>query len=319
MKRKHYRVIGALAVLVAVSGSLALTAGPASAAANFHLGFVTQPADATEGALITSVPFVTSAARVQVELLNSSNQRVANFPVTVRLTLASGPGLASATLTAPDRQTVNGVATFDPLSIGTSNEAELTDYRLVASSPDNPTFGTATSNGFDIWGTACIISDACSSVSIRNGKDVYSSSETGTFIAASAIPTSSTTPFDCPGYVPFFANQVFENTSSGTGAVSLSSHVTRDDMKAAASNGQTTVGWCVALKSPERWEKNGAAYTPVDVDGDGSADLFVALSPKCPKKSPDTFAPCIKRQFGDGNGGNFTEGFLPPGDPPRRT
>jgi len=323
------RAIGALGALVVVSGVLASSAGPASAAANWHLGFFRQPADAiaspvtdppTDPTLITSVPFDPNGTRVQVELLNASNQRVTNSPIQVTLALASGPGLASDTLDVVTQTTANGVATFGPgsLSIRSPNEADLTDYRLVASSPDNPTFATATSNGFDIWGTACIIG-TCSSVSLRNGRDVYSSSETGTFLAASEIPTTGTTPFDCPGYVPFLTNQVFENTSSGTGPVFLSSHLTRDDMKASASNGQTTVAWCVALRSANPWIKNGAAYSSVDVDGNGTPDLFVALAPKCPKKSPGSFAPCITHQFGDGNGGNFTEGYLTPGDPPRRT
>ena len=47
--------------------------------------------------------------------------------------------------------------------------------------------------------------------------------------------------------------------------------------------------------------------------------LYVGFAPACPQANPSAFAPCIVSQTGDGNGGNITTGWLPGGDPPRRT
>jgi hypothetical protein len=44
----------------------------------------------------------------------------------------------------------------------------------------------------------------------------------------------------------------------------------------------------------------------------------VGIAPACPNANPAGSAPCISRQYGDGHGGSYTEGYLP-GDPPRRT
>ena len=60
----------------------------------------------------------------------------------------------------------------------------------------------------------------------------------------------------------------------------------------------------------------------VTQDTNGAAPggmLFVGIAPPCPNANPQNFAPCIVSQKGDGNGGSFTLGWLPGGDPPRRT
>jgi hypothetical protein len=56
-----------------------------------------------------------------------------------------------------------------------------------------------------------------------------------------------------------------------------------------------------------------------DTDGIGGVDLYVGLAPKCPTANPSGSAPCIVSQNSDGKGGSITLGWLPAGDPPRRT
>ena len=59
---------------------------------------------------------------------------------------------------------------------------------------------------------------------------------------------------------------------------------------------------------------------PQDTNGPAPGGmLFVGIAPPCPNANPQNSAPCIVSQNGDGNGGSFTLGWLPGGDPPRRT
>ena len=50
-----------------------------------------------------------------------------------------------------------------------------------------------------------------------------------------------------------------------------------------------------------------------------AGDLYVGMAPKCPSKNAKFKAPCIVSQTGDGVGGTYIRGWLPGGDPPRRT
>jgi hypothetical protein len=45
--------------------------------------------------------------------------------------------------------------------------------------------------------------------------------------------------------------------------------------------------------------------------------FYVALAPKCPSKK--MMPPCILSRMSDGAGGAIITGWLPGGDPPRRT
>jgi hypothetical protein len=77
------------------------------------------------------------------------------------------------------------------------------------------------------------------------------------------------------------------------------------------------MGWCVGLKVPGPWH-----FVRQDTNGNGSigeGDLFVGMAPKCPSKNAMSFAPCYVSKMGDGIGGTFIRGWVPGGDPPRRT
>jgi hypothetical protein len=300
---------------------------PANADRALHLAFVSGrgPADALVGQSITSSPFnPTAAGKVQVELLNTANNRVTNLPVTITLTLRLD-SVSAAGLTTTPATTFQGVATFDPLSVGVTNVAAFSNYTLVAAS--DPDIATATSGGFDIWeaGTNCGGGTCALNLPTVGDPipDTYriSNSTAGSVITASTFSVSDSN-VDCDGYEEFTSFVVWHEYS-GSGKVFVVIHTARDEMKADVRNGQTSVQLCVGLSHTWNAQQvSGFPSQPVQKDTNGSAPgglLFVGLAPKCPKKAPENGAPCITRQYGDGNGGNYTEAWLPGGDPPRRT
>ena len=288
------------------------------------LHFLNQPTDAKKNEHITADPFDTGTADIQVELLNGAGSRLTTYPVTVTFTLATGvdpitgQALVSGGLNpVGERQTVLGVATFDgALSIANVNEPTFTSYSLKPSTTSpGPTLAGAQSNGFDVWETQCNVSAGCN-VSLRGSNDLYTSPSGGD-LSADQLPFSDLPTISCAGQTLIFADSVFVHEFTGSGTVFLKSHVTRTDMKKAANNGQAHVEWCVGL--PFEWNAKGGPA--VDQDTNGAAPLghlFVGIAPACPNANPQDFAPCISRQYGDGMGGSYTEGYLP-GDPVRRT
>jgi hypothetical protein len=297
------------------------------------LALLNQPTDAKQNTQITANPFDAGVQNLQVQLLNGSGAALTTYGVTVTFGLATGfdengQQLASGTLTVdPETTDVNGVATFvDRLSIAEKNEPQFTSYSLAPSTTASlgeqaaPTITGTQSNGFDIWETQCNTTGGCP-VSIRGSNDLYTSPAAGD-LSASQLPggPSGDLPnLTCQGQIPIFANSLFVSQFTGSGAVFLKSHVTRQDMKASANNGQAHVQWCIGLETTAPWVNNGGSFTPEDMNGalDGGV-LYVGIAPACPKANPQDFAPCITRQYGDGNGGSYTEGYVP-GDPPRRT
>jgi len=304
-------VIFSLAILASIP-----FAAPAIAdrAPTLHLAFVSgrTPADAIAGQLITSGRFNQTANPVQVELLNTANQRVTNFPVTVTLVIGTNP--TGVTDPGANAETVEGVATFaSGLSIPSPNVAEFTFYTLVPRTTDGSIVGAA-SPGFDIWesgqtctGGNCVLNHPTVDDPIPDTYTAFGSSPNSFLTASSFLIEDSA--LDCAGYDELTGFVVWHEYT-GTGPVFVVIHTARAEMKLAASNGQTGVELCVGLS--HNWNAKGG--TTLNSDG-----LFVGLAPRCPKKTPQNGAPCITRQYGDGNGGNYTESWLPGGDPPRRT
>jgi hypothetical protein len=327
---RRVRITSSFVVLAAALAITGLVA-PGASAATLHVQFVNghQPADAIRNELITSVAFdpnPSEGAGPFVQVLVTQDTAGGTLPaagksVTFRLATSVDGSLATGTLTVATEVTgSNGIATFDSsLSIAEPNEAAFTDYKLVprASEPGGaPTEGPA-SGPFDIWGTGCQ-GDGCT-VGLRDGRDTYETSENVT-VTASDLTSGLT--FTCPGQTLIFADHIFSHATFGGagGPVLLTSQITRQEMKAAANNGQPFVKWCIGLKDSAPWIHNHTAFTTQDANGAApGGTLFVAFAPKCPKTAPETFAPCIVKQISDGNGGNLTTGWLTGGDPPRRT
>lgn len=313
------------ASLLVLAGSVA----PAAfGAAKFQqLVFDRQPSDAEAGATITSSHFVDGSSFVRVKLVDGSGNLVTNSKALVTFVLsteAPAPGIAAATgtLDVVAQPLVGGYAEFPTgtLSIREENEPQFTSYALVPRTTKNPLITGPASTGFDIWeaGDSCSGGEDECEVSLRGGEDDYTLDAAGT-LGASELP-GELPGLVCPGQAEIFANTIFSYaTTGGTTPVFLSNHITKADWQASANNGQAHADWCIGLLEESDWANSGADPTQMDTDLDGDLDLWVALAPRCPQANPSGSAPCIVSQTADGLGGSTTFGWLPGGDPPRRT
>jgi hypothetical protein len=322
MVSSKLRIVSVCIVLV---GTLALGGllAPGATAIEVNVAIVAghQPRDASVNDLITAGPFDPTGASGFVKVkVTSAAGPVAGAEIS--FVLATGPGLASGALSVASEITnVQGIAIFDEsLSIADANEPFLTSYRLVpvatVSNPEGPpsSFSGQASDPFDIWDAGCH-GTGCA-VGLRGDLDTYRTTE-DVGLGASIVPFSSL-GISCAGQRVVFANDVFFHATTGSGPVSLVNHITSADLRLAPPTGR--IGWCVGLKSPDAWVRNGAPYTVQDVNGTAPGGvLYVAMAPKCLKPNPSSYAPCVLTQVSDNAGGGIITGWLPGGDPPRRT
>jgi hypothetical protein len=318
-------------VLLLVLGIVAsMSLGPASAApgSGFRLAFVSGrgPADALKDQTITSAAFNPAGDEVQVELVTNSGNRVTNLDVTVTLSLQLNGGSATG-LTVTTVTTNQGLATFADPKVSVPNIAEVSDYRLVASSLSNPEVTPGTSAGFDVWGAGTICAGGVCEHFPPTADPIPDTYRKGNSTAGEVITTTTfdvttlTSTIDCDGYNELTNFSVWHESTQG-GVLFVVTHTSREEMKNLASNGQAGVQLCLAMS--HFWsaqQLRGQPLQPVfkDTDGVGGADSWVGLAPKCPKKNPAAAAPCIVAQYGDGMGGNYTEAWLPGTDPGKRS
>jgi hypothetical protein len=336
-KRRSIPVLVSLSVLLGLIGLIAPGALGSETENGFTVSLVNQPKDALENETITSVPLNPNQGFLKVRVTDGES----GVPgVEVTFVLAEGPGLASGSLVViPQTTDANGIATFGPgsVSIGDANEPQFTDYRLVpvATVPgpsDALALAAATgrpSAGFDIFEEGCRGSGC--SVAIRDGNDVYTTTQ-NVRLTASVLSASTLPGMRCRNQLLVFPSDVFVHETSGSGVVGLVNHVTFADLNGGGGEGGRAIAsddpddddgprikWCVGTKTRTPWERNGAPFTRQDTNGDGKLDLFVGAAPRCPRTNPRSFAPCIVSRTRDGEGGFFLRGWLPGGDPPRRT
>jgi hypothetical protein len=312
-------VLVPVAALLIVGGATA--PGAIGADGPGQLEFVTQPADALVGQTITGAPLDPSQSFVQVKAETGDGNPISGIKITFDLAGNTGQPPGSLTV-VPQTTNASGIATFGAgtLSIGAANEPQFTDYQLAPRSLPTtavPELIGAASSGFDVWEAGCEGNNC--SIGLRNGLDAYKTSE-NTILVGSSLPGAVLPNLECPDQKLIFASEVFVHATTGSGAVLLTSHITGADFRAAGTNfGQAHVEWCVGLKTTAPWVKNGAPFTQQDTNDDGLLDLYVGSAPKCPKKNAASFAPCIVSHRSDGQQGSLTTGWLPGGDPPRRT
>jgi hypothetical protein len=356
MASRRLRITSLFVVLGTALALTGLVAPGASAeVGDIQVEIVNQPTDAAVGELITAEPFdpsggesgyvqvhVTQTVEVcdpETETCHEENQDLQGASVTFVLSEDS----ASQDLNVLPRTTnADGRATFapecdeeteicdNPLWIGTENQPFTTAYRLVPvvtpPEEEEPPILTiasiasvegAPSDPFDIWGDGC--TGAGCEVNLTPGlssSDTYTTTE-DVGMGASEIGVGGTT-INCPTQRVIFSSDLLFHATTGDEPVFLVSHITREDMKASTNNGQKHVGWCVGLKD------NGGPWGFPQQDTNGTPglqadDLYVGLAPKCPRRNAMNFAPCFVSKMGDDNGGSFISGWLPGGDPPRRT
>jgi hypothetical protein len=333
------RKVRITSLLVLLAGAMAVTGliAPGAFGQVFTAAFTVDPSDAIKNHVITSSPFSEAGDKVQVRV-TTTDPEASTQGLTVTLTFRTGSGLATTTSITGNVETTNadGFATFSTLKIGASNEPTLTDYQLEASvtEPAPPPIGVVFaaappfSEPFDIWdaGDSCGAGETCEAVlrgdSVTGGADTYKLFDPGTLGVTELGQTQFS--FDCPGQREIFGSSVFTNmttdadTPTAPAAVFLEQHITAADFRDAGANfGRSHVDWCVALDTEAPWRKNGGSFSQVTIGGE---TFFVGLAPKCPnKKTAPSFAPCILSRMSDGFEGAFITGWLPGGDPPRRT
>jgi hypothetical protein len=345
LRSKKSRIASSFVLLI---GTLALTGlvAPGASAENgsFIVEFVEGrgPTSAQVDTPITSVEFDEDGAPVQVEVSWYGE----SAPDGTEVTLNFAEGSTTDGLSGNVASTVGGIATFPELAIDTANEPLSTDY-LLEPSASPPSEGEsvgiasvvtgAASAPFDIWDAACRDSAGCTLefqafAGGEGGGEVSIASESGgvllreeTYTAdpniglgASELDADAIT-FSCPTqFVIYDEDLFFHATPAANDRVFLVTHITRAAMKSATNNGQNHVGWCVGLKNtPGPW--NFTQQNTNGTPGIQSDDLYVGLAQKCPKKQARMFAPCFLSKSGDDNGGSIIRGWLPGGDPPRRT
>lgn len=329
----RWRTPFVLTVVLLLAG---VVAPAALGAAKSQLLFLTQPGDTEVNATIRAVDFDDPTSKfVKVQLVDGMGRPLTNKTVSFKLVTDDGSA-AEGLHVIPQATDAFGVATFGEgtLSISVLNEPEFSPYRLIPITVKGTLITGPPSAPFNIWedGDSCGGGDVCTAVlrddSPRGGIDTYTS--TGGTLGASELSANAYPSFPptgaCEGQKLIFGGSAFVNASTDSttpetpGPVFLTSHITRQDFRdAGADFGQAHVEWCMGLTSREPWVNNGTPFTIWDPDNDGADLLFVAFAPACPNLNPSASAPCITDQRSDGAGGSITEGFIPGGDPVRRT
>jgi hypothetical protein len=334
---------------------MGLLAPGASALGPITVSIINQPADAKIGELITAATFdptgggIDGPGYVQVlvtetvtpDVGDPYEAPVANAEVSFDLATDESGELATGTLTVDSRLTgEDGIATFEPLegsenplSIADPNQPFTTAYELIpvavpppSSTSSAPPIGAVAAfalegfNGdpstpFDIWEDGCRGNGCSVDLTPGTSSDTYTTSE-NVGMGASQLGLGGTN-ISCPTQQVIFSSDLFFHATTGNGPVFLVSHISAEDRKKAANNGNKVMGWCVGLKTTGPW--HFAQQNTNGTDGLQADDLYVGMAPKCPKKNASSKAPCIVSQTGDGVGGTFIRGWLPGGDPPRRT
>lgn len=329
--RKNRGVAWVIAAFAALM--VAFVLAPAAGAADLELRFVDpagpangQPQDAKVGATIRTADLNEGSSFIEIEVVDAATgARVTTFNKPIGFDLQPGAGFASGPLNVVPQTPVNGVARFGEgtLSIGRENEPQFTDYALIPVTTRGPKVTGPASDGFDVWedGESCTGgSDSCVAKLRGNDGDTYTLTAAGSLGASELV--DELPGLQCPGQAEIFDNRIYSYATTGTAPlppVRLVNHITKADWKASSNNGQAHADWCIGLVNQADWGASGATPTRLDTDLDGVKDLWVAMAPKCPQANPSASAPCIVSQTGDGKGGSITIGWLPGGDPPRRT
>jgi hypothetical protein len=343
MRSKASRILLVLVPLTMVVVANGLTSPAAFGQEGLQLTIISQPADALVSAQITSVPLNPEGAPVRVRATYTGEGTPSPASgIWVTFVLATGLHLAEGDLFAEPQVTdSSGIASWPPgmLSISTANESTLTDYKLVAVATEPPpgsdvvtpfesTVMSAPSRGFDIFQDGCR-GTGCS-VELRGGLDVYTTTQ-NVRLMASEVSASELPGMQCRNQLLVFAGSVFVHETSGSGAVGLVNHITFEDLTGGGGEAALAtsddpddddgprIGWCVGTRTRQPWVNNGGSFARQDTDGDGRLDLFVGFAPRCPRTNPKAFAPCIVSRRSDGEGGIILTGWVPGGDPPRRT
>lgn len=272
------------------------------------LRFVTQPANARVGDVISGTAGDPSGPPVSVEVVDGNGSRVttATDAVTIALGAGSDPGPLTGTLTV---NASAGLATFGDLRIGSPG-----GYTLSASATG---LTGATSNPFrvDTVLSACFEDLVCSG----------SASTSGTTANVSAFPDAASpdagflalsfnagASIDCAGYAELSPDTALLTVSSPNRTKTATMTISKKLMMQDTNNGAAFLQFCFG--SPNPFPTKSGAISPqqgtFDWDSDGTPDpVYVGLLPDCGVAAP----PCVVSRNKDKAGAGVIQASLPAG------
>ena len=276
---------------------------------NCTISFFSQPADAFAGASVTTMPFNSAGAKVQVQLLANGSAPPRVTP-TVSTTCA-----VSASATPTDGTT--GRSTLDATSTGTLAESGC----LISASASGYTPSPATSSQFNIFkpdGTlGCDSSNNFAHDSSHDNTNWYDPNTDGPFIGAqgwglrrhiNTIPDPNAANPDCPAVIPYVFT--FDGTTSAFIADKLGQSVIVEYVLALPNTSVT--GW-----PPARQPKFAWGFSTLPPDGAFTDGLVCNDDDVDASSMPAGVKMCSAAAGLDGNqrGGGAV---LPEGDRQRR-
>jgi hypothetical protein len=284
---------------------------PVTGSCALALRFVTEPAGAEVGAVITGTPWNQAGPPVAVEVVDGAGARVTNWAEPVVLSTALGSALG--TLSGASAPTVSGLAEFPALRIDARGF-----YRLTATSGSLSTAEPSGQFRIGEEGTPCVEDVPCSAqASTGRSKLTVTGLPNGspdaglltlTFDAGLAI--------DCADYTELtFGTAVFEVTGNREKIASL--RVDKRDMAALPNNGAAFIELCMGAPEPFTTKSGAQSGEAGEFDWDGNGALtpvYRGLLPDCGVVAP----PCVSKRLKVGAGDGLIEALLPPGDPAMR-
>jgi hypothetical protein len=275
------------------------------------LRFVTEPAHADVGAVITGSEWDEAGPPVAVEVIDGAGARVTGWGQAV--VLAPALGSALGTLSGASAPAVSGLAEFGALRIDAPGW-----YRVTATSGPLSTPSPSAPFRIDAEGTLCLEDVECSAQASTGRSDLTVTGLPNGDPDAGLLTLSfdAGVAIDCANYNELtFGTALFEVTGGRTKTATL--EVDKREMAVFPNNGASFLELCLGAPEPFA-TKTGApaeAAGTFDWDGDGVATpVYRGLLPDCGVVAP----PCVTKRQKTGSGDGVIQALLPPGDPAMR-
>jgi hypothetical protein len=272
------------------------------------LRFVTQPANARVGQVVTGTAYDPAGPPVSVEVIDGSGARVttATDAITIGLGSGSGPGPLTGTLTV---NASAGLASFGDLRVGAAG-----GYTLSATAT-GLTGATSTPFRVDTVVSPCLEDLVCTGSAATPGtsSDVSALPDPANpdsgFLALSYNAGAS---IDCAGYTELSPDTALLTVSSPNRTKAVTLTISKKLMQQDTNNGASFLQFCFGSPSPFLTKSGviSAQQGTFDWDSDGAPDpVYVGLLPDCGVAAP----PCVVSRNKDKAGAGVIQANLPAG------
>jgi hypothetical protein len=272
------------------------------------LRFVTQPANARVGDVISGTDWDPSGPPVSVEVVDGNGSRVttATDAITIALGAGSGPGPLTGTLTV---NASAGLATFGDLRIGSAG-----GYTLSASATG---LTGATSDPFrvDTVVSACLENLICSGSAStgRTSANVSAFPDAANLDAGFLVLSfNAGASIDCDGYTELSPDTALLTVSAPNRTKTATMTIDKKLMMQDTNNGAAFLQFCFGSPSPflTRSGSLSSQQGTFDWDSDGTPDpVYAGLLPDCGVAAP----PCVVSRNKDKAGAGVIAANLPAG------